>query len=99
MVFRLEKIDLSKIKQLYFLRGYENEEDENYCISMVLLGDDKEEFTISLLISRKQLTISDGKGLIKYLKKVGMKLKAEVLKTDFDRFYSRKSFKKINLEN
>ena len=97
MIFRLEKIDLTKIKQLYFLRGYETAEDENYCTSMVLLGDDKEEFTISLLISRKQLTISDGKGLIKYLKKVGMKLKAEVLKVDFDRFYSRKSFEKINL--
>jgi hypothetical protein len=36
--FRLEKIDVAKLKSLYHLRGYKKEEDDNYCTSMALLG-------------------------------------------------------------
>ncbi|MBE9485449.1 MAG: hypothetical protein IMY74_11410, partial [Bacteroidetes bacterium] len=91
MKFLLEKIDLSEIKQLYFLRGYENKEDNNYCMSMALLGDDNDEFTIKLLLSQKTLSIKEGKNLLKYLKGTGLKLVAEVLKSDFERFYNTKS--------
>ena len=97
MRFLLEKIDLSKIKQLYFLRGYKKAEDDNFCTSMVLLGDNDDEFKAALLLSRKQLTQTDGKDLMKYLKNTGMKITAEVLKTDFDKFYNSRSFEKIKL--
>ena len=96
MNFLLEEIDLEKIKQLYFLRGYKEEGDENYCMSMVLLGD-KDEFKIALFSSSKLLTIKEGKELIKYLSNTGMKLTAEVLKTDFDRFYNTRAFEKIKV--
>jgi len=97
MKFLLEKIDLEKIKQLYFLRGYEKDEDDNFCTSMVLLGDNKDEFKAALLLSSKSLTTTDGKDLIKYLKNSGMKITAEVLKTDFDKFYNTRAFEKIRL--
>ena len=96
MNFNLEKIDLSKIKQLYFLRGYENEGDDHYCMSLVLLGDSDDEFTVSLLISRKTLSTKDWKELMKYAKKSGLKLQAKALKADVDKFYSKRSFRKIN---
>ncbi len=97
MKFLLEKIDLEKIKQLYFLRGYEKEGDDHYCMSLVLLGDSDNEFTVSLLISRKTLSRKDWKELMKYAKQSGLKLHAEALKTDFDKFYNTKVFKKIKL--
>jgi len=97
MKFLLEKIDLSKIKQLYFLRGYEEAKDDKFCTSMVLLGGNNDELKGALLLSRKQLTITNGKELIKYLKSTGMKITAEVLKTDFDRFYNTKAFEKIKV--
>ena len=97
MKFLLEKIDLEKIKQLYFLRGYENEEDNNFCTSMVLLGDNKDEFKAALFLSRKLLNTTDGKELIKYLQNSGMKITADVLKTDFDKFYNTRAFEKIRL--
>jgi len=93
--FTLEKIDLSKIKDLYFLRGYQCD-DEAYCVSAILRVNHKNELDASLLHSNKLLSVSDAKNLIKYLKNMGMKVTAEVLKTDFDRFYSKNSFKKIS---
>lgn len=96
MKFNLEKIDLTKIKQLYFLRGYENEGDDHYCMSLVLLGDNDDEFAVSLLISRKTLSTKDWKELMKYAKQSGLKLHAETLKADFDKFYSGRAFKKIS---
>ena len=97
MNFLLEEIELSEIKQLYFLRGYKEDGDDNYCTSMVLLGDSKNEFKIALFLSNKTLTIKDGKELIEYLKGTGMKLTAEVLKVDFDRFYNTKNFERIKV--
>jgi hypothetical protein len=97
MKFLLEEIDLTKIKQLYFLRGYEKDENDKFCMSMVLLGDNDDEFKGALLLSRKQLTITDGKDLIKYLKASGMRITAEVLKTDFDKFYNSRAFEKIKI--
>ena len=97
MKFNLEKIDLTKVKTLYFLRGYENETDDNYCLSLVLLGDDKDDFSVCLFLSRKTLTVTDWKDLVKYAKKSGLKLHAEVLKEDFKKFYNSRSFKKVNI--
>lgn len=97
MKFLLEKIDLTKIKQLYFLRGYEKAENDEFCTSMVLLGDNNDEFKGALLLSRKQLTQKDGKDLMKYLKNTGMKMTAEVLKADFDKFYNTRAFERIKI--
>jgi hypothetical protein len=97
MKFLLEEIDLTKIKQLYFLRGYEKEGDDHYCMSLVLLGDSDDEFTVSLLISRKTLSTKDWKELMKYAKKSGLKLHAETLKTDFDKFYNSRAFERIKV--
>ena len=97
MKFLLEKIDLTKIKQLYFLRGYEKAEDDNFCTSMVLLGDNKDEFKAALFLSRKLLNITDGKELIKYLQNSGLKITAEVLKTDFDKFYNSRAFERVKI--
>lgn len=98
MIFNLEKIDLSKVKSLYFLRGYENQDDDHYCTSMVLLGNEKNEYEPCLFISKKSLTVSDGKKLLEYLKAMGLRLtSATVLKTDFDKFYNSRAFRKIEL--
>ena len=97
MKFLLEEINLEEIKQLYFLRGYENEEDENYCTSMVLMGDDDSEFTVALFLSKKTMSITDGKALLQYLKKAGMSCHADVLESDFNKFYGARSFKRVNL--
>lgn len=97
MKFLLEKIDLEKIKQIYLLRGYRKEEDDSYRMSMVLIGDTQNEFELKLLQSIKVLSISDGKDLLKYLRETGLKIIAEVLKADFERFYNTKSFEKINV--
>lgn len=97
MIFRLEKIDLSEVKQLYFLRGYENEEAEHYCSSLVLVGNKDDEFMVELFLSQKTLTISDWRDLMKYAKGLGLKLYAEVLETDFDKFYDNRSFKRVKI--
>ena len=99
MHFSLEEINLEEIKQLYFFRGYENEGDDSYCTSLVLLGDnnDDAEFKIALWLSKKTLSITDIKGLLKYLKKAGMKCHADVLKSDFDKFYDARSFKRVKI--
>ena len=64
---------------------------------MVLVGDINNEFTIKLLTAKKTLTIKEGKDLLEYLKTSGMKCSAEVLKTDFDKFYDARAFEKIKL--
>jgi hypothetical protein len=99
--FRLEKIDVAKLKSLYHLRGYKKEEDDNYCTSMALLGrannTGEDEYEITLFLSKKTLTEKDGKELLKYLKSTGMKLTAKVLKADADRFYNTRAFKRISI--
>ena len=95
MHFSLEEINLEKIKQLYFLRGYENEGDEKYCTSMVLLGDYEAEFKMALWLSKKTLSITDFKGVFRYLKSSGMSCHADVLKSDFEKFYAKRSFKRV----
>lgn len=95
MKFLLEEINLEEIKQLYFLRGYEGDEDNSYCTSMVLIGNNDDEFKITLFLSQKTLSITDMKGFLEYLKKAGMSWHAEVLESDFDKFYDKRSFKKV----
>lgn len=97
MKFLLEEIDLTKINQLYFLRGYEKKDDDNYCMSMVLMGNDTNEFKATLFLSNKTLSITDGKELLKYLKNTGMKFTAEVLKSDFDKFYNSRVFERLKI--
>jgi len=97
MKFILEEIDLTKVKQLYFLRGYEKSEDDNYCMSLVLIGNEQEEFSVHLFISRKTLSIRDWKELMKYAKESGLKLHAEILQEDFNKFYNTKVFKRLNI--
>ena len=101
MNFNLEKIDLSKLKSLHFLRGYDKEGDDNYCTNMVLLGytnnKDEDYYDINLFLSKKRLTEKDGKELLKYLKGQGMKLTAKVLKADADRFYNSRAFERIKI--
>jgi len=97
MNFNLEKIDLTKVKTLYFLRGYEDAEKDNYCTSLVLVGDKEDNYAVNLFISKKFLTMTDWKELMKFAKESGLKLHAETLKADFDKFYSTRAFKRINL--
>ena len=97
MKFNLEKIDLTKVKGLYFLRGYENETDDNYCLSLVLVGDEEDNYSVNLFISKKLLTITNWKELMKFAKESGLKLHAETLKSDFDKFYSARAFRRINV--
>ena len=100
MIFNLERIDLFKVKSLYFLRGYENQDEDHYCTSMVLFGNEENEYEPCLFISKKTLGIKDGKELLRYLKNRGMKLtSANVLEADFDRFYNSRAFKKVCLED
>ena len=97
MNFLLEEIDLKKIKQLYFLRGYKDKKDDHYQLSLVLLGNEDDEFEICLFSSNKILSISDWKSLMKYAKETGLKLNAKTLKTDFDKFYNTRAFEKIKI--
>ena len=97
MNFNLEKIDLSKVKNLHFLRGYEKETDDNYCLSLVLLGDEDDNYSVNLFISKKNLTITDWKNLWKYAKKSGLKLHADTLEADFKKFYNSRAFKRIKI--
>jgi len=95
--FNLEKIDLSKVKNLHFLRGYEKETDDNYCLSLVLLGDEDDDYSVNLFISKKALTITDWKELMKYAKESGLELHADTLKADFEKFYNTRAFKRIKI--
>jgi len=95
--FNLEKIDLSKVKNLYFLRGYETEEDDNYCLSLILLGDEDNDYSVNLFLSRKTLTITNWKELMKYAKESGLELHADTLKADFEKFYNSRSFERIKI--
>ena len=99
MNFNLEKIDLSKVKNLHFLRGYEKETDDNYCLSLVLLGDEDNDYSVNLFLSRKTLTIIDWKDLLKYAKKSGLKLHADTLKADFEKFYNSRAFKRVKIDS
>lgn len=97
MEFMLEEIDLTKVKQLYFARGYKNANQDHYTLSLVLIGDEDQEFKVCLFSSQKTLTISEWKELMKAARKTGLKLCAETLKTDFDKFYNNRAFERIKL--
>lgn len=96
MTFNLEKVDLSKLEALYFLRGYESNDNDDYCTLLVLRGDEQNKHEAGPFISRKTLTIKDGKELWKYLESKGLRItSANVLEEDFERFYGTRAFKRI----
>ncbi len=97
MEFTLEKIDLSKVKQLYFARGYKDTNQDHYTLSLVLVGDKKQEFEVCLFSSQETLTITEWKELMKAAKETGLKLCAKTLKADFDKFYNNRAFERIKL--
>jgi hypothetical protein len=97
MTFTLEQLDLTKIKSIYLLRGYKDGEDDHYCTVMILAGDEDHDYEIKLFLSSQVLSIKDGKELFRYLKGQGMKLHADVLESDFERFYLARSFKRITI--
>lgn len=74
MTFNLEKVDLSKIEALYFLRGYESEDNDDYCTLLVLRGDKENKYEGGPFISRKTLSIKDGKQLWAYLESKGLRM-------------------------
>ena len=98
MEFTLEQIDVKQIKNVYLLRGYDDLKEDHYCFNLVLMQNLDNSFSAKLALSDKTLTISDGKDLFKYLKKVGVKFTADVLQDDFDRFYNTRGFKRIQGE-
>jgi len=95
--FNLEKIDLTKVKNLYFLRGYEDETEDNYCLSLVLMGDKNDDYSVNLFISKKNLTITNWKEIMKYAKESGLELHADTLKADFEKFYNSRAFKRVRI--
>ena len=97
MEFTLEEIDMAKVKQLYFLRGYKDKDDDHYMCSLVLIGDEEQNFEVCLFISQETLSISEWKSLMKFAKKSGLKLCADTLKADFDKFYNARAFERIKL--
>lgn len=95
MEFTLEKLDMKKIKEVYLLRGYEKKSDEHYCMSCALTQDANDDFKLRLLLSKKTHSIGDIKSFITYIKKAGMEFTADVLQSDFDKFYNNRGFQRI----
>lgn len=93
MTFLNEKIT----DRIYLIRGYEKESDSNYCLIMLLVGNDQNKYEIKGFLSRKFLREDDFKTLYKYLQSLGLELYANVLKTDFKRFYEKRKFKTIEI--
>lgn len=91
MFFVTEKI----ADKTHLLRGYESQKVDNYCMVMLLCGDEHDKYEIKGFLSSKTLTFSDLKALFKYLKALGLELYANVLESDFEGFYSSRRFKKM----
>lgn len=91
MFFLNEKI----AEKVHLLRGYEKEDDPNYCVVMLLCGDKGGKYEIKGFLSAETLTFSDLKALFVYLKSLGVSLYADVLESDFEGFYSNHRFKKM----
>lgn len=67
---------------------------------MALLGDDKNNYKVKLWLqdhTKKILTIRDMKQLVKYLQDNGVKLYADVLEEDFNRFWKNIKTKEIKI--
>lgn len=97
MNFTLEEVDLSRVKQLYFARGYKDVDQDHYTLSLVLVGDEDQEFKVCLFSAHETLTITEWKELMKAARKTGLKLSADTLKTDYDKFYNARAFERIKL--
>ena len=100
MLYNLEEIDLTKLKSLYFLRGYKDKTDKNYCMVMALLGNKEDNYEVKLWLqdhAQKTLAIGDMKELVKYLQDKGMKLYADVLEEDFNRFWKSVKVKRVKI--
>ena len=93
MNFTNEKI----ADKIYLLRGYKQETDDSYNMVMLLAGDSEDRYDIKGFLSKDCLSSGDLKSLYKYLKSLGLELRASVLKTDFKRFYNKRSFTKIKI--
>lgn len=95
MDFTLEQIDTKQVKNVYLLRGYNDLNEDHYCFNLVLMQHLDNTFSAKLALANKTLTITDGKDLFKYLKKIGVEFTADVLQDDFDKFYNTRGFQRI----
>ena len=93
MFFNMEKLG----DKIFLIRGYNDENDDNYIMTMVLVGNNDDNYEIKGFLSQEIMTIGSLKRLAKYLINTGYKLHAEVLKDDFNRFYNKDHFKKIKV--
>lgn len=93
MIFRNEKI----MGKIYLIRGYEKESDNSYCMVMLLVGNNQNKYEVKGFLSQKTLSVGDSRSLYRYLKSLGLELYANVLKTDFKRFYEKRKFRTIEI--